>query len=63
MGGTDADGNFIQMQHMGHVPESSRQAALLATLGGFCRHTLGEAMIQLTTCYVLATHSGSSGRW
>ena len=35
MGGTDADGNFIQMQHMGHVPKSSRQAALLATLGGF----------------------------
>ena len=34
MGGTDADGNFIQMQHMGHVPKSSWQAALLATLGG-----------------------------
>ena len=35
VGGTDADGNFIQMQHMGHVPKSSWQAALLATLGGF----------------------------
>ena len=57
MGGTDADGNFIQMQHMDHVPESSRQAALLATLGGFLlshfRRGYNPADNLLLACYSL----------
>ena len=57
MGGTDADGNFIQMQHMGHVPKSSRQAALLATLGGFLpshfRRGHNPADSLLRACYSL----------